>query len=72
MRITRIQVTIEPWFGNSDLTSLRVEVRVDGRMFTTQETVSKNDFESVFSQLLDVAKRTIKCEMNKPTAADKP
>jgi hypothetical protein len=61
MRLSRLQVTIEPWiYPNTDIKQLKIRVQADGKEYNIQEALRPNDFDSVFDMLMDRAKYEMK------------
>lgn len=67
MKITRLQIIIEPLYGWNDLKQLLVEVVVDGVHYTHTITFEDCDFESRFDHLMEYARSEIlKISKQKP------
>jgi hypothetical protein len=61
MKLSRLQITIEPWHINPATRVLRVEATVNGIRHSNEQPFDDCDFESAFDRLMDRSKR----ELNK-------
>jgi hypothetical protein len=59
MKITRLRLTIEPWQARDTLKDLRVEVIVDGTVYTATTPFVDDDFESRFDYLMEESRQEI-------------
>jgi hypothetical protein len=59
MKITRLRLTIEPWQARDTLKDLRVEVIVDGTVYTATTRFVDDDFESRFDYLMEESRQEI-------------
>lgn len=60
MKLTRLQITIEPWHLQNSVKELKVEAIVDGMTNTITVPFEDDDFESRFEYLMEYAMREIK------------
>lgn len=59
MKITRLQLTIEPWHIRDSIKELRIEAIVDGTVHTTITPFEDDDFEPRFDYLMEQSRREI-------------
>lgn len=60
MKITRLEVKIEPWLVDNRALELRVVATCEGNRFSTSQVFQTSDFEMVFDRLMEHAKDSIK------------
>lgn len=59
MKLSRLQITIEPWHINQTTRVLRVEATVDGIRHSNEQLFDDCDFESAFDRLMERSKHEL-------------